>query len=199
MKWRSMSSFLFVCLLAVVSVGCSGAEQLDHSGGPAPTASASPTPSGEVQYSVPTGWVQETPASRMRKDQYRLPRAEGDVEDAQLVVFHFPGQGGTVQANVDRWIGQFTKADGSPVSDLAQVTKKEVNGVPITILQVSGTYHQSMGGPMAPRTAKKNYRLLGAIVDRPNGPWFFKLTGPEKTIARWEQSFQQFTASIKLE
>jgi hypothetical protein len=39
----------------------------------------------------------------MRVAQYQLPAAEGDTEAASLVVFYFgAGEGGSVQANLDR-------------------------------------------------------------------------------------------------
>ena len=43
------------------------------------------------------------------------------------------------------------------------------------------------------------YRLLGAIVQGPGGAVFFKLTGPAKTIASQEKSFNQLLASIQLD
>ena len=69
----------------------------------------------------------------MRKAQYRLPRVEGDPEDAELVVFYFQGSGGAPQANIDRWIGQFTRPDGSPIGDAARTTNRQANGLPLTI------------------------------------------------------------------
>ena len=30
-----------------------------------------------------------------------------------------------------------------------------------------------------------------------DGPWFFKLTGPEKTVAKWQPSFEQFLDSLE--
>ena len=49
----------------------------------------------------------ETPSSSMRVGQYKLPKSEGDKEDASLVLYYFGAtQGGSPQANIDRWIGQ---------------------------------------------------------------------------------------------
>ena len=50
----------------------------------------------------------------MRVAQYKLPKAAGDSEDALLVVYYFgQGQGGSPQANIDRWIEQMKQPDGS--------------------------------------------------------------------------------------
>ena len=61
----------------------------------------------ELRFKMPDGWVSESPSSKMRVAQYKLPKAEGDAEDASLVVYYFgPAQGGSVDANIDRWISQ---------------------------------------------------------------------------------------------
>jgi hypothetical protein len=43
---------------------------------------------------------------------------------------------------------------------------------------------------------KPNYRLLGAIVEGPQGSIFFKLTGPAKTIAQNQAAFDRLLASL---
>jgi hypothetical protein len=39
--------------------------------------------------------------------------------------------------------------------------------------------------------------MVAAVVESSEGPWFFKLVGPEKTIAKWAASFDQFINSFK--
>ena len=51
-----------------------------------------------------------------------------------------------------------------------------------------------MGG--AP-SRKPGYRLLGAIVETGSGEVFFKITGPDKTIAAAQSDFQTLLKSIK--
>src|ERR1041384_3439741 len=71
----------------------------------------------ELKFKVPAGWVEEQRTSSMRVAQYKLPKAEGDTEDASLVLYYFgPGQGGSVTANIDRWISQMKQPDGSPAT-----------------------------------------------------------------------------------
>jgi hypothetical protein len=139
----------------------------------------------------------ESPTSSNRKAQYKLPRAAGDPEDAELVVYHFGSGGGTSKANVDRWIGQFTKPDGSPASNTAKITQKSMDGMPATIVDVSGAYAGSMMSMQASSASKSGFRMLGAIIETSNGPWFIKLTGPAKTLAQWQPSFESFLDSIK--
>jgi hypothetical protein len=43
-----------------------------------------------------------------------------------------------------------------------------------------------------------NYALLGAIVPTQEGLWFFKATGPQKTIDAWRPAFEEFVKSFKI-
>lgn len=141
-------------------------------------------------------WISETPTSSMRQGQYRLPRVDGDAEDGELVVFFFPGGGGGVQANIDRWSGQFTKPDGTPAAGDAATGAFEVNGLRITTLDVNGTYNQPRGPMMSETVAKPRYRMLAAVVEASQGPWFFRLTGPAETVASWSDSFDEFLRTV---
>jgi hypothetical protein len=107
-------------------------------------------------------------------------------------VYYFgQGQGGSVQANMDRWIGQFQSKDP------AKRDQRTVHNLKVTTVDVSGAY-AGMAGPMAKGNSgpKPNYRLLGAIVEGPQGSIFFKLTGPAKTIAQNQAAFDRLLASL---
>jgi hypothetical protein len=158
---------------------------------------ASPHGGGVLKWTAPPEWVQETPVSSMRKAQYRLPRVTGDTDDAELAVFYFEGSGGSVQANIERWIGQFRKADGTPAGDTARTTHRRSHGIPVTIVDVSGTY--LAGGMAMPvdKPEKPGFRMLAAVAEAGSGPWFFKLTGPAKTVARWEPAFESFLDTLQ--
>jgi hypothetical protein len=150
---------------------------------------------GPIKAKVPSEWAEQTPSSSMRKAQYSLPKASGDAEDAELAVFYFgPGQGGSVEANIERWIGQISQPDGSSSKDRAKTTKKDIGGIPVTRVDVSGTYSAGMMSSAPPR---QGYRMLAAVAETAEGAWFFKLTGPEKTVANWSNSFDQFIGSFR--
>lgn len=134
----------------------------------------------------------------MRAATYSIAPAAGDSTGAECVVNYFgPGQGGGVDANIERWKGQVQGPDGKAA--MAKVEKRTVRNVAITVVDTSGSY-AGMGGPMAAASkAVPGYRLLGAIVEGPGGSVFFKLTGPAKTIAAQQKNFDQLLASIQLE
>lgn len=154
---------------------------------------------GPMTVQAPKGWIEKAAAGPMRRMQFNLPRAQGDSEDGELVVFYFgKGEGGSVEANINRWVGQFAQPDGTPSRNKAKIEKRQVSGMNVTTVDLKGTYQASMT-PMATERVvnKPGFRLLAAIVETPEGSYFFKLTGPEKTIARWADSFQQFINSIQ--
>jgi hypothetical protein len=150
-----------------------------------------------IRWTMPAGWKVEAPRP-MRAATYSITPIAGDEGIAECVVNYFgPGQGGGVDANIDRWKGQVQGPDGKPAP--AKIDKRKVGGVPITIIDASGSY-TGMGGPMAASPkAIPGYRLLGAIVEGPGGSVFFKLTGPAKTIAAQQNNFDQLLASIRLD
>jgi hypothetical protein len=116
------------------------------------------------------------------------------VDDAECVVYFFgQGQGGGVQANIDRWAGQFSQPDGKPVTP--KTANKTIHGLPVTTVAVAGTY-AGMGGMGAPSAPKTGYRMLGAIVENPGGNVFLKFAGPAKTIAANQAKFEQLLNSF---
>jgi len=153
---------------------------------------------GTLAYVAPQGWQKQPVASSMRVAEFVLPRADGDIEDAQLVIYYFGGSGGSVEANLQRWVGQMQQPDGKPSSAVAKRETRAVNGLSVTLLDVSGTYVAETAPGSTDRHNKPNFRLRAGVVETANGPYFLKLTGPAKTIAKWDRAFNQFVASLKL-
>jgi hypothetical protein len=130
----------------------------------------------------------------MRAAEYVV---EGD-ESALMTVFYFgAGQGGSVQANVDRWVGQMQQPDGRSSQDVAEVSTRTIGDIDVTIVDVSGTYNAGMmGAPSA--TPQADRRMLGAIAEGPQGPIFFRLVGSVETLARAQDAFDSLVASFTL-
>jgi len=152
-----------------------------------------------LTFTTPEGWRQSAPASSMRVAEFTLPRAAGDAEDAILIVYYFGGQGGGVDANMQRWIGQMQQANGQPSSASARKESRKVNGLAVTLVDVSGTYVAEMSPGAANRINKPHFRLRAGVVETPKGPYFIKLTGPEKTVTKWDRAFDQFVSSFKVQ
>lgn len=138
-----------------------------------------------LRWTPPNAWKAQ--GSRpMRLDTYSVG------EDAECGVYYFgQGQGGSVQANLDRWIGQFQQPPQPP-----KIQHLTVHGLNVTTVDTSGSY-SGMGGPMASGGAPKpGFRLLGAIADGPQGSVFFKFTGPTKTVAAQAAAFEKMVQSL---
>ena len=146
-----------------------------------------------LKFTVPAGWIEEERTSSMRIAQYRLPKTETDTEDASLVLYYFGGQGGSATANVERWISQMKQAEGNS----AKQESLEVNGLKVTTVDVAGTYVAETAPGSGTFHNNPGYRLRAAVVETPNGPYFVKLVGPEKTVARWNDSFLSYVKSFE--
>src|ERR1700682_2160672 len=111
------STYISVLLtVAVFCVGCTagagGATTTIGSNRPENVTQAPASANGELRFKIPEGWVTEKPGSNMRVAQFKLPKIEGDADDAGLVLYFFgSGQGGSVSDNVDRWVNQMQQAD----------------------------------------------------------------------------------------
>jgi len=151
---------------------------------------------GGLHWTAPSQWKVDPAARPMRAATYAVPAAAGDTDAGECVAYYFgKGQGGSTEANIQRWTSQFKDKSGQPVKN-AQVKKSTVHGLPVTAIDASGTY-TGAGGPMAPtHTDKPGYRLLGAIVEGPQGSLFFKFTGPAKTVAANQKAFDDMIASV---
>ena len=149
-----------------------------------------------IHWTVPANWKPEAERP-MRLATYTVPSAAGDTEGGECGVYYFgQGQGGSVEANLDRWIGQFVQPNGKSSKDVAKVDKRTVHGLKVTTVDVSGAY-SGMGGPRAPGGAPKpGYRLLGAIAEGPQGSIFFKFTGPAKTVGQNQPAFEKMLATL---
>ncbi len=131
----------------------------------------------------------------MRAATYPVAAVQGDHEAAECAVYFFGlGQGGSVQANLDRWGSQFKGPGGKAAAP--KVAKITVHGLPVTTIDVSGEY-SGMGGPTGTVAVASGYRLLGAIIESPGGNVFIKFTGQAKTMAANQAKFQQLLDSFE--
>ena len=160
------------------------------------TAVLAPT----LKFDAPDGWVAKTPSSTMRVAEFALPRAATDAEDASLTVYFFGAtQGGSVSANIDRWIGQMTQPDGKASKDVAKTSAMESHGLKISLVDLTGTYVAEMSPGATEHFNKPGFRLRAAVVETPGGPYYVKVIGPSATVAKWDPSVAQFLKSLRYE
>ncbi len=156
------------------------------------------TESAGLRFAVSSTWKRVPAPSDMRAAQYAIPRADGDDNDGELILFFFgEGQGGGVEDNLKRWYGQFTPSDGRSPEEAAVLTKRTVNGLKVTTVDLAGTYRPAAMPGAASSGPHPGYRMLGAIVEGKGGPWFWKAVGPEPTIAAAKSSFDALVLSLE--
>ena len=197
------SSILPVLLLTLAA--CSGGREE----APAPTeAPAAPSPissregdiapppdaaASGIDFALPAGWQSE-PASGMRLAQASIPNTNGL---GQLAVFYFgPGGGGGVDANIQRWIGQFDQPSGAAMKDSGRASF-DVGNLKVSTVDVSGTYVAEVRPGATERHNKPNFRMRAAVVETPKGPYFIKLTGPAATVKAASPAFDQFLKALR--
>lgn len=165
-----------------------------HGQAASPGAAADPArTAGPLAFKAPAGWIEEAPSNPMRLKQYALPAAEGDSQNASLVVF--TGIGGTADMNITRWIGQFQQPDGSDSAAKAVRSTRAQGDLTIHEVEIVGNFVAEMPPGSGAWQNEANWRMLGAVVETPHGPYHVKLVGPDATVSRWKESFREFLAS----
>jgi hypothetical protein len=171
---------------------------------PTPTAPKTPDklPDGRLalgpfSIAAPADWTVVPTTSNMRAAQFQLPAKPG--AEAELVITYFGTHGaGSVDDNVDRWLGQFQQPDGKKPRDVAKIEKTKFGGQDATFVAVSGHYvTQGMPGGAGP-VDKQDQALLAAIVDSPSGPYYFKLVGAKSTLDANTAAFRAMLDSLKI-
>jgi hypothetical protein len=147
---------------------------------------------GPFSLAMPAGWAQKPVTSDMRAGEMIV----GD--GANLVIYYFGEQGaGSVQDNLDRWIGQFVQPDGKDSKSVAKVEQAKFAGQEATTVTLAGRFvAEAMPGGEA--QDKPDSALLAAIVASPQGPFYFKLVGPKKVLDANADKFRGMLTGMKL-
>jgi hypothetical protein len=176
------------------------AESSRPQGGAQPSAATAPPPAptmgqgagpgaGEpsaITWKVPETWQSLANSSPMRIATYHPPGASG-AETAEMSVSR---AGGSTDANIERWRGQF---EGPGQEKRAE---RSVRGLKVTVVELGGTYLGGNMMPGAPSTPQKGWALLAAIVETPGSAYFFKLVGPAASVHAARAGFDALIESI---
>ena len=134
----------------------------------------------DITLNVPTTWKQSPASNNLRTAQFAIPKVEGDRDDAELVVYFFGGAGGGVNANLERWSGQF-----QPGGKKQKIYKGESKQGEYYLLDITGVYNKPIGPPINRQTnPTPGYQMLAVVLMvKDKGNYLLKLTGPQKTVA----------------
>lgn len=177
-----------ICILAAALCACGKDEiqvyRVAKEAAPAPSAPAklpsAPMAAADLHWQAPAGW-KELPASGMRRASFQVPGPAG-AGDLSVVVL--PGPAGGTLANINRWRGQLGLGEFSAADLQAQSKRASSPAGPLVVVDFAGNGSNS------------GTRLLAAILETPQQTWFFKLTGPEATVAGSRRGFMEFIAGL---
>ena len=152
-----------------------------------------------LRYQAPPDWIKIETASPQQLDHYGLPRTPGDPEDAELFVYYFADDAVTVEATLESWTNQMLQPDRRPPSEMTSTTSFDVANLSVTVLDVPGIYSVEVQPNSGMHAYKRDFRLKAAVVETPEGPYFFKLTGPSQTVADSEVEFNALLANLSFQ
>ena len=121
-----------------------------------------------------------------------------DIPDAKALSadFYFfgEGQGGSVEANIARWKGQF---EPGATSKSEEIQLDGIEGKKATIIHIQGTF---LSGPPfgGTKTPIPEHAMLGAIIPGAEAPIFIKLTGNEASVESIAATFKELVSSAKV-
>jgi len=151
---------------------------------------------------TPATWSEIESVQPPRIRQFVLPG--GLEDDAELSIFHYGrGYGGDIQTSITRWKSSFEPPPGQAtdgtIDDLTTVRTYRTPSVRMTIVDVRGTYlHRDR--PLDVRgdpERRREHRLIGVVFESHHGPYFLRLVGPERTVARHEQAFLRWLQTFQ--
>ena len=151
---------------------------------------------GNVKFSASGTWKSVKKKSNMIAAEMQIPKVGDDENNGRLT---FMAAGGSVEANITRWRGQFAQPDGSDTADKTKTEKLEISGQTVHMVDISGTFMDSPMGPRGAKIERANYRMLAAIVETTDhGKMFVKLYGPKTTIDKNADHFKAMIKSLEI-
>jgi len=146
---------------------------------------------GELSLGAPDGWKRVQPRSRIVETEFAIKPIKPDDQPGRMTCM---GAGGSVEANISRWYGQFSQPDGSATKDKAALKTLRIAGCKVTLIDISGTFKDMPGGPFAGGQSidRPNYRMMAAIIETTDkGNYFIKFYGPAATVKASSKGFQK--------
>jgi hypothetical protein len=152
---------------------------------------------GKLVLQAPEKWVRKQPRTRIVEHEFAV-EGKKDQDPGRVTVM---GAGGSVEQNIERWIGQFKQPDGKNTKEKTKIEKKKLAGLEVQVVDVAGTYKDMPGGPFAGGKTidRENYRMLGAIIPGGEsiGNYFIKFYGPAEIVKENEKAFAKMIESLE--
>ncbi len=139
----------------------------------------------------PASWIEHPPRGPMRLANITVPGRAGS-EAAHIVVFYFGAdQGGTIDANIDRWQTQFQPDENNDLVEPV-IERFEVNTMPVTLVELAGSWRK-----MGATWYTADQLFLMAIVETPRGKLFIRFAGQAATVEANRADFVKMLESLE--
>ncbi|HOZ48242.1 MAG TPA: hypothetical protein PLO37_23095 [Candidatus Hydrogenedentes bacterium] len=135
-----------------------------------------------LSWETPEGWVEQAPRP-MRLVTFA-------VGEAECYVAVLRGDGGGLEANVNRWRRQMAQPPLAE-AELAELPAIEVLGTAAPFIEIEGTYRDMSGA------AHEDSLLFGVACLLGDGSVFVKMTGPAAAVRPQRARFVAFCGSLK--
>lgn len=153
-------------------------DRSDFAKGRAPAASG-------MHWTTPQGWS-ELPVTSMRVANFRV----GGDERAECYLTVLGGEGGGLDANVNRWRTQMSQPPLSP-QEVAALPRMEWFGRPSVLVEIDGAWSGMSGDQSG-----ADYRMVGLLLVDAAGSKFLKMVGPRELIAKETERFKELAVSF---
>ena len=141
-----------------------------------------------ITYKLPDSWT----ANESDKQFRLLELSLDDGSDFNVVLF--ANIQGTADQNIDRWINQF-QIENSKIETI----KDSLSSRNISTVELYGTYKvPNMVNRNAPKELRKDYGLLGGVIEFANSIYFVKAVGRDDLVKENKSNFDEFIYSISL-
>ncbi len=145
---------------------------------------------GHLAMTKPEGWKSVKPRVGIIDVEMEVPAVKEDGADGRVTLM---GAGGSIEANIDRWKGQFVKMTKEPVVKEETIAEQKVH-----MVELVGNF-KDQRGPFAPAEIKEGYTMMAAIITTEKlGNYFLKFYGPSETIDQNKEKFNEMVKSLKV-
>ncbi len=135
-----------------------------------------------------------------RKLTYYYGPLEDDTDSAVVNIYYYGKKSETLSVAEyrERWFDMMTMPDGRDPSTAAIMYDMTIDGMTAHVMTLYGTYNLPVDDSTSGKTIPKEwYRLIGVIVEGPEGNVFLQLTGPNKTAVVMIEGFVPMLKAMK--
>lgn len=183
----TVNGYRYTLLVTLLCAACG-------TGGDASLEGGQPVGLLEYAATAPAAWVPAPTSSTMRLAEFAVGEV-GEEAGGEVVAYFFgPGEGGSVQANTQRWTAQFFDSEGGhPEPELEDLSG---GAFPTTVVTLEGAYARTVGMGGAATDAVPDQMLVAAVVETPRGNLYIQLHGPSELVRSEREGFLAFVRTI---